>query len=77
MRFCLTNYTQCFVIDSAIIFNVLIYEVDLDSSTLLMGNLMRHFLKIFVGIELSLLSSVSTHNMWSYYDWVVVVVVRQ
>jgi hypothetical protein len=48
MRFCLTNYTQCFVIDSAIIFNVLIYEVDLDSSTLLMGNLMRHFLKIFV-----------------------------
>ena len=26
---------------------------------------------------LSLLSSVSKHNMWSYYDWVVVVVVRQ
>ena len=25
-------------------------------------------------IELSLLSSVSKHNMWSYYDWVVVVV---
>jgi hypothetical protein len=24
-----------------------------------------------------LLSSVSKHNMWSYYDWVVVVVVRQ
>ena len=23
------------------------------------------------------LSSVSKHNMWSYYDWVVVVVVRQ
>ena len=23
---------------------------------------------------LSLLSSVSKHNMWSYYDWVVVVV---
>ena len=28
-------------------------------------------------IELSLLSSVSKHNMWSYYDSVVVVVVRQ
>ena len=28
-------------------------------------------------IGLSLLSSVSKHNMWSYYDWVVVVVVRQ
>ena len=26
-------------------------------------------------IGLSLLSSVSKHNMWSYYDWVVVVVV--
>jgi hypothetical protein len=26
---------------------------------------------------LSLLSSVSKHNMWSYYDWVVSVVVRQ
>ena len=24
-------------------------------------------------IRLSLLSSVSKHNMWSYYDWVVVV----
>ena len=24
-----------------------------------------------------LLSSVSKHNMWSYYDWVVVGVVRQ
>jgi hypothetical protein len=24
-------------------------------------------------IGLSLLSSVSKHNMWSYYDWVVVV----
>jgi hypothetical protein len=23
------------------------------------------------------LSSVSKHNMWSYYDWVVVVVFRQ
>jgi len=23
------------------------------------------------------LSSVSKHNMWSYYDWVVVVVVHQ
>jgi hypothetical protein len=28
-------------------------------------------------IGLSLLSSVSKHNMWSYYDWVVVVVFRQ
>ena len=28
-------------------------------------------------IGLSLLSSVSKHNMWSYYDWVVVVVIRQ
>ena len=28
-------------------------------------------------IRLSLLSSISNHNMWSYYDWVVVVVVRQ
>jgi hypothetical protein len=28
-------------------------------------------------IGLSLLSSVSKHNMWSYYNWVVVVVVRQ
>jgi hypothetical protein len=28
-------------------------------------------------IELLLLSSVSKHNMWSCYDWVVVVVVRQ
>ena len=28
-------------------------------------------------IGLSLLSAVSKHNMWSYYDWVVVVVVRQ
>jgi hypothetical protein len=28
-------------------------------------------------IGLSLLSSVSKHNMWSCYDWVVVVVVRQ
>ena len=28
-------------------------------------------------IGLSLLSSISKHNMWSYYDWVVVVVVRQ
>ena len=28
-----------------------------------------------VMIGLSLLSSVSKHNMWSYYDWVVVVVV--
>jgi hypothetical protein len=27
-------------------------------------------------IGLSLLSSVSKHNMWSYYDWVVVVVFR-
>ena len=26
-----------------------------------------------VMIGLSLLSSVSKHNMWSYYDWVVVV----
>ena len=24
-------------------------------------------------IGLSLLSSVSKHNMWSYYDWIVVV----
>jgi hypothetical protein len=29
-----------------------------------------------VMIGLSLLSSVSKHNMWSYYDWVVVVVFR-
>jgi hypothetical protein len=29
-----------------------------------------------VMIGLSLLSSVSNHNMWSCYDWVVVVVVR-
>jgi hypothetical protein len=28
-------------------------------------------------IGLSLLSSVIKHTMWSYYDWVVVVVVRQ
>ena len=28
-------------------------------------------------IGLSLLSSVSKHNMWSYYDWVVVVVVSK
>jgi hypothetical protein len=28
-------------------------------------------------IGLSLLSSISKHNMWSYYDWVVVVVVCQ
>jgi hypothetical protein len=28
-------------------------------------------------IVLSFLSSVSKHNMWSYYDWVFVVVVRQ
>jgi hypothetical protein len=28
-------------------------------------------------IGLSLLLSVSKHNMWSYYDWVVVVVIRQ
>jgi hypothetical protein len=28
-------------------------------------------------IGLSLLLSVSKHNMWSHYDWVVVVVVRQ
>ena len=28
-------------------------------------------------IGLSLLSSVSKYNVWSYYDWVVVVVVRQ
>jgi hypothetical protein len=28
-------------------------------------------------IELSLLSSVSKHDMSSYYDWVVVAVVRQ
>jgi hypothetical protein len=28
-------------------------------------------------LVLLLLSSVSNHNMWSYYDWVVVVVVRQ
>jgi hypothetical protein len=28
-------------------------------------------------IELLLLSSVSKHNMWAYYDWDVVVVVRQ
>jgi hypothetical protein len=28
-------------------------------------------------IGLSLLSSISKHNMWSYYDWVVVAVVRQ
>jgi hypothetical protein len=26
-------------------------------------------------IGLSLLSSVSKHNIWSYYDWVVVVVI--
>jgi hypothetical protein len=30
-----------------------------------------------VMIGLSLLTSVSKHNMWSYYDWVVVVVIRQ
>ena len=30
--------------------------------------------RIMIGL---LLSSVSKHNMWSYYDWVVVVVVRQ
>jgi hypothetical protein len=30
-----------------------------------------------VMIGLSLLSSVSKHNMWWYYDWVVGVVVRQ
>ena len=29
---------------------------------------------IMIGLSLS---SVSNHNMWSYYDWVVVVVVRQ
>ena len=28
-------------------------------------------------IVLSLLSSLSKHNMWSYYDWVVVVVVSK
>jgi hypothetical protein len=28
-------------------------------------------------IGLSFLSFVSKHNMWSYYDWVVVVVVPQ
>jgi hypothetical protein len=28
-------------------------------------------------IGLSLLSFVSKQNVWSYYDWVVVVVVRQ
>ena len=28
-------------------------------------------------IGLSLLLSVSKHNMWSYYDWVVVVVVSK
>jgi hypothetical protein len=28
-------------------------------------------------IGLSLLSSVSKHNMWSYYDWVVVVFRQQ
>jgi hypothetical protein len=28
-------------------------------------------------LGLLLLSSVSKHNMWSYYDWDVVVVVRQ
>jgi hypothetical protein len=28
-------------------------------------------------IGLSLLSSVSKHNMWSYYDWVVVVFVSK
>jgi hypothetical protein len=28
-------------------------------------------------IGLSLLSSISKHNMWSYYDWVVVVVVSK
>ena len=33
---------------------------------------------ICVRIKIGLsLSSVSKHNMWSYYDWVVVVVVRQ
>ena len=30
-----------------------------------------------VMIGLSLLSSVSKHKMWSYYDWFIVVVVRQ
>jgi hypothetical protein len=30
--------------------------------------------RIMIGLSLS---SVSKHNMWSYYDWVVVVVVRQ
>ena len=30
--------------------------------------------RIMIGLSLS---SVSNHNMWSYYDWVVVVVVRQ
>ena len=28
-------------------------------------------------IRLSLLSSISKHNMWSYYDWIVVVVVSK
>jgi hypothetical protein len=30
--------------------------------------------RIMIGLSLS---SVSKHNMWSCYDWVVVVVVRQ
>jgi hypothetical protein len=30
--------------------------------------------RIMIGLSLS---SISKHNMWSYYDWVVVVVVRQ
>ena len=30
--------------------------------------------RIMIGLSLS---SVSKHNMWSHYDWVVVVVVRQ
>jgi hypothetical protein len=30
--------------------------------------------RIMIGLSLS---SISKHNMWSYYDWVVVVVFRQ
>ena len=30
---------------------------------------------VVIRLDLSMLSSVSKHNMWLYYDWVVVVVV--
>ena len=39
--------------------------------------IMFHMTAICGRVMIGLLSSVSKHNMWSCYDWVVVVVFRQ